>query len=398
MQNNAGCIITLIMNTLYFDMTSGLAGDMTVAGLLHISGIKVRTLSELFSEFFKSKVEIVLETCFVNGIKCNRLFIDFDKAAAKSRNFLKIKEMILSSSLISEKVKKDSIEIFRIIAEAESKIHGQNIDNVHFHEVGAVDSIIDIISTAYLLEKISPDKIVFSTPLTGSGILKSEHGAIPVPSPATMEILKGLDIKRIDAGDELTTPTGAAIIKYYCNNTNISFSGRILETAYSTGTKSFEKLPNILRILLLKQNNQAHNIIEIEANVDDMTGEEMGFLMDSILKSGALDIFFTPVYMKKNRPGYKISILCSPDKAEFLSEKLLRESSTAGIRFSERQRTILDREFTSLEFKGYTVTLKKFSGDNFVKIYPEYESVAEISSQTGTPFGTVYREILKSLE
>ncbi|HCW92118.1 MAG TPA: nickel pincer cofactor biosynthesis protein LarC [Flexistipes sinusarabici] len=398
MQNNAGCIITLIMNTLYFDMTSGLAGDMTVAGLLHISGIKVRTLSELFSEFFKSKVEIVLETCFVNGIKCNRLFIDFDKAAAKSRDFLKIKEMILSSSLISEKVKKDSIEIFRIIAEAESKIHGQNIDNVHFHEVGAVDSIIDIISTAYLLEKISPDKIVFSTPLTGSGILKSEHGAIPVPSPATMEILKGLDIKRIDAGDELTTPTGAAIIKYYCNNTNISFSGRILETAYSTGTKSYEQLPNILRILFLKQNNQAHNIIEIEANVDDMTGEEMGFLMDSILKSGALDIFFTPVYMKKNRPGYKISILCSPDKAEFLSEKLLRESSTAGIRFSERQRTILDREFTSLEFKGYTVTLKKFSGDNFVKIYPEYESVAEISSQTGTSFGTVYREILKSLE
>ncbi|MEC9491512.1 nickel pincer cofactor biosynthesis protein LarC [Flexistipes sp.] len=386
------------MNTLYFDMTSGLAGDMTVAGLLHISGVKSRVLSELFSKFFKSKVEIVLETCFVNGIKCSRLSIDFDKTAVKKRDFLTIKEMISSSSLISEKVKIASTGIFRIIAEAESKIHGQNIDNVHFHEVGAVDSIIDIISTAYLLEKISPDKIVFSTPLTGSGIIKSGHGTIPVPSPATMEILKGLDIKRIDAGDELTTPTGAAIIKYYCNNANISFSGRILETAYSTGTKSFEELPNILRILLLKQNSQAHNIIEIEANVDDMTGEEMGFLMDSFLKSGALDIFFTPVYMKKNRPGYKISILCSPDKAEFLSEKLLRESSTAGIRFSERQRIILDREFTSLEFKGYTVTLKKISGDNFVKIYPEYESVAEIARQTGTPFNTVYREILKNLE
>ncbi|TYB35995.1 MAG: nickel pincer cofactor biosynthesis protein LarC [Flexistipes sinusarabici] len=397
MQNNAACIITLIMNTLYFDMISGLAGDMTVAGLMNIGGIRSQILSELFSEFFKSRVEIVSKNCFVNRIKCSRLSIDFDKTALKKRNFLTIKEMISSSSLISEKVKKDSTEIFRIIAEAESKIHGQNIDTVHFHEVGAIDSIIDIISTAYLLEKISPDKIAFSTPVTGSGIIKSEHGTIPVPSPATMEILKGLDIKRIDAGDELTTPTGAAIIKYYCNNTNISFSGKILKTAYSTGSKSFDELPNILRILLLEQNNQTHNIVEIEANVDDMTGEEIGFLMDSFLKAGALDIFFTPIYMKKNRPAYKISILCFPDKTQLLSEKLLKESSTAGIRFSKRKRIVLDREFTTLNFKGYAVNLKQFSGDNFVKIYPEYESVAEVARQTGTPFGTVYREILKNL-
>jgi len=379
-------------------MTTGLAGDMTVAGLLHISGIKSRVLSELFSEFFKSRVEIETNTCFVNGIKCSRLSIDFDKTAVKKRDLLTIKEMISSSCLISEKVKNDSTGIFKIIAEAESEIHGRDIEKVHFHEVGAVDSIIDIISTAYLLENISPDEIAFSTPVTGSGTIKSAHGTIPVPSPATTEILKGLNIKRINIGDELTTPTGAAIIKYYCTDTSASFNGKILKTAYSTGLKSFEEIPNILRILLLEQNRQAHNIAEIEANIDDMSGEEMGFLMDSFFKSGALDVFFTPIYMKKNRPAYKISILCLPDKTQLLSEKLLKESSTAGIRFSERKRIVLDREFTTLKFKGHTVTLKKFSGENFVKIYPEYESVAEISRQTGTPFSTVYRQILKNLE
>lgn len=398
MQNSASCIITLIMNTLYFDMTTGLAGDMTVAGLLHISGIKSRMLSELFSEFFKSRVEIVSKTIFVNGIKCSRLSIDFDKSAVKKRNFSAIKEMISSSSLISEKVKKDSTGIFTIIAEAESKIHDQDIDNVHFHEVGAVDSIIDIISTAYLLEKISPDSIAFSTPITGSGIIKSEHGTIPVPSPATMEILKGFDIKRIDIGDELTTPTGSAIIRYYCSNTNTSFSGKILETAYSTGSKSFKELPNILRILFLEQKSQAHDIVEIEANIDDMTGEEMGFIMDSFFESGALDVFFTPVFMKKNRPAYKISILCPPEKAQSLSDKLLKESSTAGLRIGSLKRIVLNREFSTIDFKGHSVTLKKLSDEGFIKIYPEYESVAEIARQTKTSFSIIYREILKTLK
>lgn len=400
MQNLYRCTMTLIMKTLYFDMNGGLSGDMTVAGLMKTAEMPDDKLSELTTELLGDKVSIKNEYCFINGIKCKRLSIDSERADNHHRNFSAIKEMILSSQILSEQAKNDSINMFRIIAEAESQIHGQSIDKVHFHEVGAIDSIIDIVSTAWLIDQISPDKIIFSTPLIGSGKIKSAHGIIPVPSPATLEILKDMDIKRLDIKDELTTPTGAAIIKYYADKVNDSFQGKVLKTSYSTGTKTFESLPNLLRIMILDDTSsgQSHSINEIQANIDDMTGEEMGFLMNKLFKEKCLDAFFSPVYMKKNRPGYKISVLCKTEETEKFAGLLLLDSSTAGVRISSHKRVVLNREYRSVKLNGDEVTLKILSNENILKIYPEYEDIARISQKTDKPFALVYREALRLMK
>lgn len=387
------------MKTLYFDMTSGLSGDMTVAGLMDSAGVSDSSVSELFSEFFKQKFDLKTKETFVNGIVCKRLQIDYDKNPEVNRNFLAIKDMILSSGVISERVKEDSIGIFRIIAEAEGSVHGKNVEEVHFHEVGAVDSIIDIVGVSYLMEKIDPVKVIFSLPRAGSGIVNTAHGQIPVPAPATLKILEDLEVERLYIGDELTTPTGAAVIKYYHDSIENHFKGKILKSSYSTGTKSFRGLPNMLRIIQLESvnNNQAHDIMEIQTNIDDMSGEEMGYLLDRVLEADCLDAFFQPIYGKKNRPAYKLTVLCRPEDFEYFSGLILEESSTAGLRYSTLKRRVLDRHFEDIEYKGISIRIKVLHGNGILKKYPEFADVREAARSFGEPFGVVYRNILSIL-
>ncbi len=376
-------------------MISGLAGDMTVAALLQISETSHEELSELFSEFFHDNVTLSVEETFVNGIKANRLLIDFSDNIKIHRDFATISDMITSSSSLPARVKNDAVEIFRIIAEAEGKIHGKDIKTVHFHEVGAVDSIIDIISTCYLINKINADSIEFSTPLLGSGTTHSAHGTIPIPSPATLEILKGLPCKRTNLPYELTTPTGAAILRYYQQHIENAFAGTIEKTAYSTGTQVFKDFPNLLRIILLSNEDlQTHNVDEIQTNIDDMPGEQMAYVMEELFAKGCLDAFFEPVFGKKSRPSYKLTVICKPEDTHKLSELILKETTTGGVRYSHHKRRVLNRSFEKRVYKGYPVNIKKFSGNGIFKIYPEYNDVAEVSRKTGDPFDHVYRAII----
>ncbi len=376
-------------------MISGLSGDMAVAALLQISETKPEELSELFSQFFHDKVTISDEYTFVNGIKAKRLFIDFSNNIKIHRDFGTIKAMITSSPLLPDNVKGDAVGIFKIVAEAEGKIHGKDIKSVHFHEVGAVDSIIDIVSICYLMNKINVDNILFSIPTLGSTTTHSAHGIIPIPSPATLEILKDLPCKRINLSYELTTPTGAAVIRYYHHKIVNSFTGKIERIAYSTGTKIFEDYPNLLRVILLaNEDGQIHNIDEIQTNIDDMTGEQMAYVMEGLFSNGCLDAFFEPVFGKKNRPSYKLTVICKPEDTNKLAEFILKETTTGGVRYSHHKRKVLNRSFEKSTYKGYTINMKKFSGEGIFKIYPEYRDVAEAARKTGEPFEHVYRAII----
>ena len=289
---------------------------------------------------------------------------------------------IINSSELPQKTKTRALKMFTLIAEAEAKIHGVTIDEIHFHEVGAVDSIVDITGAAICLEFLNPDRIYCSTIELGGGMVRCAHGRMPVPAPATSEILKGIPVKTGSTPHEATTPSGAAILAANVDEFTDSLRFRAQTTAYGIGQRDMD-LPNILRVYVGEIDDEPANnddALLVECNIDDMNPEHYSHVMDHLFAEGAYDVFITPIIMKKSRPAAILSLLCDEKDQQKLSEIILKETTTLGLRSQSVKRMVLDRETETIETSLGTVAVKKASyKGKLLKWKPEYDDCKRVA-------------------
>lgn len=394
------------MKILYFDCSSGICGNMTLGALLDI----IDDENYFFNEIKKLnldgyKIEISKKESYgINGRYVNVIVDGKDEYGNihhhehnhhhnhKHRNLNDVNEVIDKSSL-DDKTKILAKEMFLKVANAESKVHGKLIDEVHFHEVGAIDSIIDIVGTAILINKINPDIIVSSVVNEGHGFIECAHGKMSVPVPATSQIFttENVRFKQIDVDTELVTPTGAAIISTLAKDYTIMPEMKLEKVGYGAGFKDIG-YSNLLKVYYGEMTGSKSDMYVIETNIDDSNGEELGYTMEKLFKNNANDVFYTPIFMKKNRPAYKLEVICEKENLDNLLEIIFKETTTIGARFYKVDRAELKREKIEIDTKYGKVTGKKITTPKGeVYIYPEYESIKELAEQKNIPLKELYK-------
>ena len=289
-------------------------------------------------------------------------------------------ENIINGLNVSDKVKGDALAVYGLIAEAESKAHGKPITDIHFHEVGTMDAVADIVGVCVLLEQIGADKIVVSPLATGFGQVRCAHGILPVPAPATASIIEGIPTYSGDVEGELLTPTGAALLKHFADCFGTRPVMAIEKTGYGMGRKDFAKA-NMLRTFIGEADNESDKVVEMKFNVDDMTGEEIGYATGVLMDNGALDVFTTSVYMKKNRPGILFTVLVKLEDKEKFAKIIFENTTTIGIRFNEMERFKLARREEKVMTKYGEVSFKVSEGFGVTKTKPEYDDVKGIADK-----------------
>ena len=300
----------------------------------------------------------------------------------------------------NERVKEMARTMFRIVAEAESKAHGLPVEQVHFHEVGAIDSIVDIISVAVCMDNLGVEDVVVSALSEGHGHVRCQHGVLPVPVPATANIASsyGLKLHFTDNDGEMVTPTGAAIAAALRTKDRLPSSCRLLKVGMGAGNKVF-KQANVLRAMLLETSQEEDRTMWVlETNLDDCTGEMLGLAMEMLLDAGAADVWYTPIHMKKNRPAYMMSVLCRESSIEAMEEIILTQTTTIGIRRYPTERTVLERSEIQVEtsYGPADVKMCAYKGRKF--FYPEYESIRRICMEQGADFQTAYHQVRRKAE
>lgn len=303
----------------------------------------------------------------------------------------------IQQSPLPERVKERSVKIFQAIAEAEGKIHGIDPSDVHFHEVGAMDSIIDIVGVCLALESLGINEIVSSPVPTGRGKVRMAHGLYPIPAPATAELLRDIPLDDFSTAGELTTPTGAGILKALATGFGPLPAGKIEKIGYGAGNKDFDH-PNVLRSMIIHSSEEEAReaVVVLEAQVDDCTGEVISYAMERLLKAGALDVYLTSIYMKKNRPGVLISVVTKPYNADHCERIVLTETSTLGVRRSNWSRKILDRRMVTVDTSYGSIRIKQgLEADRVVHQSPEYEDVAHAAREHRVSIMMVYEEAMR---
>jgi pyridinium-3,5-bisthiocarboxylic acid mononucleotide nickel chelatase len=312
--------------------------------------------------------------------------------AESARGLAEIRRLIRNSEL-SDFVKEHAISIFERIGEAEAKVHGASLEDVRFHEVGALDSIVDVVLTCVGIEALRVERIYFSSLVEGQGTFRFSHGEYPLPGPAMLEILKDLPIRQIDVPFELITPTGAAIVAEFNHSIGQLPELRPAKIGYGLGTRELPRRPNALRAILgsLEEVERNERIVEVQTNIDDLSPEILGAVQERLFAAGALDVFFTPIQMKKGRPATMLTVLCDASVLEPVEEILFTDTSTFGIRFREMNRKVLDREFVAVETAVGQIQIKvgKQRGRT-LQVAPEFESCRGASARSGVPLKRVY--------
>ena len=410
------------MTILYYDCFSGISGDMNLGALVNLGVDKkhlVKELNKLKIGDFRLKFRSEQR----KGITGTRAYVqipynkevhnrdhstkrksqekhDHKHYNSEERSFKDIRELINDSDL-DKTVKNRSLAIFQKVAEAEARIHGKTINEIHFHEVGAIDSIVDIVGAAICLEYLRPDKIISSSVEVGGGFVNCEHGILPVPAPATAEILKNIPMKSGAVQSEMTTPTGAAILATVADEFSDTVRITIRKTGYGIGTKDFD-IPNVLRVYLGETDLSSDSDLEtqaaciIECNIDDMNPEFYGSIMDLLFEKGADDVFIAPIIMKKARPASKLSVLCSPTIADEITDILITNTTTLGVRKHSVEKMVMKRDFQTINSKWGPVTIKTaiYKGKP-LRSKPEYDDCVRIAKENNLPVRTVYQEINK---
>jgi pyridinium-3,5-bisthiocarboxylic acid mononucleotide nickel chelatase len=309
-----------------------------------------------------------------------------------SRNFSEIRALIDGSEL-SRFVKQHATSIFRRIARAESKIHGASVEEVQFHEVGALDSIVDVVLSCVGIEALQVERIYFSSLVDGKGSFRSSHGVYPLPAPAVLEILQDIPIRQADIPFELITPTGAAIVAEFHHSVGVFPEMRPTKIGYGLGTREMAGRPNVLRAVLgqLEEASSTERIVELETNMDDLSPEILGAVQDRLFQAGALDVFFTPIQMKKSRPATMLSVLCDPSAFDKIQDIIFAETSTFGIRYREMNRKTLDREWVEVKTAAGQIQVKigRLAG-KILQVAPEFESCHAAAQQSSLPLKRVY--------
>jgi uncharacterized protein (TIGR00299 family) protein len=397
---------------LYYDCFSGISGDMHLGAMLDL-GVDPEHLLGQLRKLKLEEYEIRISKDQKQGISGTRVDVILlqetdshdqthqhenghkHEQGHEHRNLADIRK-IINDSTLDLQVKERSLKMFEKLAEAEAKIHGKSIDEVHFHEVGAVDSIVDIVGAAICIEYLKPDRIMASEVELGGGFVVCEHGTFPVPAPATAEILTGIPVRSGAVRFETTTPTGALILACNVDEFTPLRGMKIRKTAYGIGHKDLE-IPNVLRVYLaetIENEGSREKAWILECNIDDMNPEMYGYVMDTLFAQGADDVFITPIIMKKARPASKLSVLCPAGKKAQLTEVLLTQTTSLGVRASEVDKTMLQREYSKIQTRYGEVTIKTaiYRGQK-LKSKPEYEDCARLAREHGVPVQQIYQEI-----
>ncbi len=293
---------------------------------------------------------------------------------------------------VSGRVKADAKAVYALIAEAESRVHGRPVSEIHFHEVGTMDAVADVVSVCMLMEIIAPDEVVVSPVHVGSGFVRCAHGVLPVPAPATALILNGVPTYGGQVRGELCTPTGAALLKHFAHRFGDRPVMRTSAVGYGMGRKDFERA-NCVRAFLGESEGRRERITRLECNLDDMTGEDIGFAVERLFSAGARDVYTQAIGMKKNRPGVLLCALCLPEDADRLAEVMMKHTSTLGIRRQDMDRYILRRGEETVHTAYGDVRVKHASGMGVERTKPEYDDVAELARKHGVSTETIRREI-----
>jgi uncharacterized protein (TIGR00299 family) protein len=385
------------MRIAYFDCFSGISGDMVLGALLD-AGVELGVLEKELKKLPLKNYQIRTERLQKGGIWATKVHIRTEEKGIV-RTWANISSLIKKSKL-SATQKKKCIEIFLKIASAEAKIHRREIDQVHFHEVGAIDSILDVAGAVIGLALLKIEEVYASSLATGMGLKKIEHGTIPIPAPATLEILKDVPIYSRGITAELVTPTGAAIIKTFAKSFGEMPPLKPVSVGYGAGTQDLE-IPNVLRIIIgesLSQDEYDEKSV-IETNIDDLNPEFSSYIMEKLFDVGALDVWLTPIYMKKSRLGLKLSVIAPKEKEEQITQVLFKETNTLGARISRELRRIVARKEIRVKTKFGEARAKiGFIEEKPATISPEYDDCAILAKNAGVPIKLIYEAVRKAAE
>jgi pyridinium-3,5-bisthiocarboxylic acid mononucleotide nickel chelatase len=375
------------MRICYFDPFSGISGDMTVGALLDAGADWNRVECALGSLGLGASFRV--EKTMRNGIAASKFSVGGGEQ--KTHRHLTHIEKIISSGDLSEMARKNSLTVFRRLGDAEAKSHNIPVERVHFHEIGAVDSICDIVGACVALDALGIDEVRSSPINVGGGTVKTQHGTLPVPAPATAELLNQCPIYSAGPEAELTTPTGAALITTFATDFGGIPAVRVLAQGFGAGDKDFPTQANVLRVLIGERTDasESMSVRVLEANIDDSTPQVLGYAMERLLEAGALDVTLTPVLMKKNRPATMISVLAAPELSEQLTSILFAETSTLGLRIVQAERRVLARNTTEIETSYGKIRIKYTDTGTFA---PEYDDCRKAAAAKGVALRAVIAE------
>lgn len=375
------------MKICYFDAFSGISGDMTVGALLD-AGADWKMLQSAL-ESLRLDASFRLDKTKRKGISASKFSVNYQEQ--KKHRHLPHIEKIIAAADLSERARANAISVFQVLGEAEARSHDVPIEKVHFHEVGAVDSICDIVGACVALDALGINDVYASRINVGSGTVETEHGTLPVPTPATAELLRKKPIYAAGPQAELTTPTGAALLATLAHGFGPMPSMQLSAQGFGAGDKDFQMQANVLRVLIGESTRAAESasVSILEANIDDSTPQVLGYAMERLLNAGALDVTLTPIFMKKNRPATLISVITTPELADSLAAVLFAETSTLGIRILQAQRRVLARSIAEVKTDYGTVRVKYNEHGNFA---PEYDDCRQAAIEKGVPLRTVISE------
>ena len=301
-------------------------------------------------------------------------------------------EALIRGLDVSEKVKADACAVYQLIAEAESKVHGRPVTEIHFHEVGTLDAVADVVGVCLLMEMIAPDRVLASPVHTGSGNVRCAHGILPVPAPATALLLEGIPSYGGEVRGELCTPTGAALLKHFASGFGPRPVMAVKAIGYGMGKKDFERA-NCVRAFLGESEGQRETVTKLECNLDDMTGEEIGFAQERLFEAGAFDVYTLPIGMKKSRPGILLSVVCRTEDADRMAEVLMAHTTTLGVRRLDLSRYVLKREIDTVDTAYGPVRVKRARGMGTEKEKAEYEDLAELARKNNLPLKAIRKAV-----
>ena len=388
------------VRTVWFDCSFGVSGDMCLGALVD-AGAPFKPIKELPKALGLKGVLISKRNVKRAGLRACKVSVKVDHRAHGARR-LKDVERIIKRASIPSGVKGKSINVFRRIFEAEARVHGGSPGEVHLHEIGAADTLVDIVGTVFCLEMLGVDRVFSSQVGVGSGTVKCTHGELPVPAPATAELLKGVPVCSGAQGVELATPTGAAIITELAEGFGPIPDMVVSAVGSGAGATEIEARPNALRVFLgesvqVPSGTRGERVMVIEANIDDMTPEALAYAAETILEAGALDVFITPVVMKKGRPGHLLTVLSERNALDDLCRKTLTETTSIGVRVHESARSVLARKIRKVRTKFGAIRVKDvFLDGKLLRSAPEYADCKKAAKKSGKPITVVMQEVEKA--
>jgi uncharacterized protein (TIGR00299 family) protein len=379
------------MKIAYFDTIAGISGDMTLGAFIS-AGVSLDQLKAELAKLRMTGFEVTAQRLQRNGISAIKFDVTITDAPKYHRHLADI-NTIIDTSELSQPVKDRAKKIFHEVAVAEATVHNSTVEKVHFHEVGAIDSLVDIVGTSICMDLLGIER-VYSSPvkLGNGGTVNTQHGVMPIPTPATSEILKGYPVVLTDIPFELTTPTGAAIIKALSHGVLTSEQLSISAIGFGAGTRELPTLPNLLRVVIgdLEPHFESDEITVIETNIDDMNPEILPYVIEKLIAAGANDAYLTPILMKKGRPAHVLTTLAERSKMDAILSVLFRETSTLGVRIQHLSRRKLTRSQVNVQTSLGTVTVKSVILDGKEKRVPEYEECRRLAAEHQLPLKDVY--------